>query len=153
MSPTFYLQVLFQALEQIKSREDLAVDGCHYELIREDRYRVMKDFFRIHFITDETINKSLNIPWDEEYEALYTNILAHNLSIALVSSKTGEIVGGRIIIIANKNDRIDATTLKSEPLKKLIDITYHFDTLCDMFQHYRVDEMIHFFRNRHSQRL
>ena len=105
----------------------------------------MMEFYRLHFVPDETINRSLHIPWDEEVVAVFTESLQQNLSLALVSTNTGEIVGGRIMIVANKNDEHDTAKYKSEPLRKMMDITYHFGTLCDMFQHYGVDEMFHFF--------
>ena len=105
----------------------------------------MLEFYKGHFCPDEPINRSLNIPWDQEAIESFTESFRHNLTIALVSDDTGEIVGGRILIIANNNDKIDTSKYKSETLKKLMDITYHFGTLCNMFEHYKVEEMIHFF--------
>ena len=134
-----------QAFDKINSHPDVVVEGCHYELIGEDRYQDMLEFYRVHFCPDEPINRSLQIPWDEENIASFLESFAHNLTIALVLDDTSEIIGGRILIIANKNDKIDTTKYKSEKFKTLMDLTYHFGTMCDMFVHYHVEDMIHFF--------
>ena len=55
--------------------------------------------------------------------------LGGHRTIALVSDGTGEIVGGRILIIASRSDKIDTSKYKSEHFQKLMAITYHFGTL------------------------
>ena len=105
----------------------------------------MLDFYRDHFCPDETINISLTIPWDTEVEKAYMECLSQNLSLVLVSTRTKTIIGGRIMFVANRSDDTSSTKYKSEPYRKLVDITNHLGDLCDMFDYYNVEEMVHFF--------
>ena len=135
---------IFQAFETINCDQNIAVEGCHYELIWENRFQDILNFYRDHYVADEPINRSLSTSWDDDMQSLVLAFLKEKLSICLVSSTTGEIIGGRVCSIENKHNTIDTTKFKSEALRKAVDMTYYFDSLCNIFDHYKVDEVIHF---------
>ena len=82
---------------------------------------------------------------EDEFRGIMRAAIQENLSVALVSVATGEIVGGRVIMIENRNDEHDVSTLKTEALRKYIDIMNELDRRCNIFDHYGVDNVILFF--------
>lgn len=103
----------------------------------------MLDFFKEH--PDEPVSRSVGLTMDGELRDLLRSVLEYNLSVALVSSETREIIEGRIISVKNKNDTIDINSLKSELLMKYVDIMTELDRLTSIFEYFKVDDVIHFF--------
>ena len=62
-----------QAFEKIKDDPEFAVDGCHYVIIREDRYQQYLDFLRQHFLKDEPLSANVSSLdfWDIELEPFW----------------------------------------------------------------------------------
>ena len=121
------------------------VEGLQYVLIKEDRYEEMLDFYRDHFILDEPLAQSLGLVMEGELRGLLRSALQEHLSIALVSLATGEIVGGRVMKIENRNDVHDVSTLKTETLRKIVGIMTELDRRCNIYDFYGVDDVIHFY--------
>ena len=141
----FWPVYLLQAIKMVNSTSRFEVMGFQYEIIRGYRYEDMLDFYRDHFFPDEPLAQSLGCVMGDELRGIMRSALQHNISIALVSCATKEIIGGRIIHIADRNDVHDASRLKAEPLRKVIDIMTELDRRCNIFDHYCVNDVIHFF--------
>lgn len=133
------------AFEKIKTDSELAVKGCHYELILKDRYQDALNFYRDEFVPDEPVGRCISLDFGDEYQALVMSELKHNMSIALVSDITGEIVGIRMMSIMNKNDEHDTSDLKSEKFKLIEDFLNYLADQNDVFEYYAVEDVVHFF--------
>lgn len=116
------------------------------ELIKETRYEDILNFYRDNYLPHEPIAKSLNLQWDGDIKGMITDILRHNLSLAMVSSETGEILGCQAMAIANRHEKIDTTQYKSESLRQYVNLTDHFDTLNNVYEHFKVEEIVFFFQ-------
>ena len=135
---------MFQAFEKIQCDSELAVDGCHYERILENRYQEALNFYRDMFVPDEPVMRSISFDFDEEFKGYVASGLKQNLSIALISDATGEIVGVRLMNILNKNVTFDTANLKSEKFKLIADFILYLRSLADVFEHYSVEDVIRF---------
>ena len=63
---------MFQAFEKIRSDPTFSVEGCHYELARDDRrHQQLAAFVRDHFMPDEPMNRSIGTPWNSEIEGFF----------------------------------------------------------------------------------
>ena len=115
-------------------------------IVREDRYEDMLDLYKDHFFPDEPISQSIGLTMDDELRDFMRKPLLQNLSIALVSSRTGELIGGRIIKVNNRQEnRLPIATFKSEAMKKFAHISTEADKLCNIFDYYSVQEIFHFY--------
>ena len=64
--------LMLQAFEKIRYDPKFTVEGCHYELARDDRrHQQLAVFVRDHFMPDEPIHKSIGTPWNEEMEGFF----------------------------------------------------------------------------------
>ena len=82
---------------------------------------------------------------DDELRDFMRKPLLQNLSIALVLSQTGELIGGRIIKVNNRQEnKLPISTFKSEAMKKFAYISTEADKRCNIFDHYNVEEVLHF---------
>ena len=128
------------------SNKELAVEGCHYELVREDRYQDMMDYYRDHFIPDEPVGRGIGFVYDEDVEALVESELKFNMSIALVSNNSGKIVGIRMMSLISKSDEPEDTSqLNSYKMKLIEDFLIYLGQLNNVFDHYGVEDAVHFF--------
>ena len=135
-----------QAFEAVKSKEEFCVEGCHYELIPSERFEDAIDFYGNSLVADEPMCISLEVPFDAGYRRLIRNILEENLSIALLSSQTGEIIAGRFLNIASCNeDNPTGMYSVSDALKKLYDLLGHGVKLSKIFEHFGVEEVLECF--------
>ena len=109
----------------------------------------MLDFYKEHYTPDEVVCSSLNVKWDEALKDLLMTYLQQDLSIALISSKSEEIIGGRMTIInkrAINKIEIDTGEIMSDAWRKFVDFMYHSESLCNVYDHYNVEEVVHFFK-------
>lgn len=137
--------ICFQALEKVQNDPALAVEGCQYELIPEDRYDEALNLYADHFVPDEPVGAAISLEWCDEYEDLVLSELEHNMSIGLIASNTGQLVGFRMISIMNKNDDIDTRYIKNEKFKLIEDFLKYLAELANVFEHYGVEDVFHFF--------
>ena len=63
--------LLPQAITILNSDENLAVDGCKYVLVTEDRYKDMLDFFTKHFVPDEPMGKRYGYTTGDELLSIH----------------------------------------------------------------------------------
>ena len=119
------------------------VDGYEYVIVREDMYDDMIDLFGNHFFPDEPISRSLGLTLDAEMRELMRAPLKQNLSIALVSRDTREMIGGRVIKIDGNHDQQDKSVVKSEQLRKFLSVFDELDRKCNIFEHYNIDEVLY----------
>ena len=95
------------------------------------------------YVPDEPMGKSLNLEWDEDMESLVLANLKHNISVALVSSDSGDIIAGQVVTIGSKYNRFDKSKYHYE-LGMAFDVpTNHFDSIHNIYDHYKVDEIVH----------
>ena len=109
----------------------------------------MLDFYKEHYTPDEVVCSSLNVKWDEALKDLLMTYLQQDLSIGLISSKSEEIIGGRMTIINKKainKIEIDTGEIMSDAWRKFVDFMYHSESLCNVYDHYNVEEVVHFFK-------
>ena len=97
------------------------------------------------FFPDEVVFRAVGAIVAEEIRELMRAPLQQNLSIALISRKTGKIIGGRMIKVDNRDDQLDISKIKSEPNRKCVDVYAELDRRCNVFDHYNVDELIYFY--------
>ena len=121
------------------------MEGFRYELILEDRYQDVLDFYRDHFVPDEPVGRCIGLSFVEELETLVASELRHNMSLALVSASSGEIIGVRINSIISKNDLHDTSQIKSEKMKIIEEFLIYLGDLNNIFDHYGVEDAVHFF--------
>ena len=136
---------IFQAFETLGRDTELSVEGCHYELVREDRYGDVLNFYSYQFVPDEPVGRCLSIDWNKDYEELVTSVLKFNISIAMVRDRTGEIVGIRLNRLINKNMEYDPSKFQSEKFKLIEGFYNNLAELEDIFLHYDVEDAVHFF--------
>ena len=68
------------------------------------------------------------------------------MSLALVSDTTGEIISGRIITINSKPEaHLGKSDFRSEGIRKIVELIQRLDSLFDVFDHYGVDDLVHFY--------
>ena len=125
--------------------EYCAVENCRYEIVREDMYEASLKHTVEHNFPDEPICKSLGITMDKEAKEMCEGVLKQNMSIALISSKTGEIVGQRVIRIAAKEDMVDIEKFKAEANRKIMTLLKYKNHNFDLWEHYGVQEAFEFF--------
>ena len=68
------------------------------------------------------------------------------MSLALISDATGEIVSCRVTHLANKTDKLfkDKDAIKSDKIKTILKFLMHLGSLCNKYDHYCVEEVVHF---------
>ena len=129
----------------MNAEDELQVVGFQYVIVRGDRHEDMLDTFKDHFFPDEPISHSLGLIMSDELREFMRVPLQQNLSIALVSSKTQEIIGGRIIKVNNREDKLAIGTFQSEGMKQFAYISTEADKRCNIFDYYNVDEVLYFY--------
>ena len=83
---------------------------------------------------------------DEETREIFQEVFQHNLSLALVSSSTREIIGLRVIKLGGKEDfSADFKKIKSEGTRKLFEFDTFKDEYFDVLAHYDVQEAFEFY--------
>ena len=118
------------------------MENCEYELIREDRYDDALQFTAKHDFPDDPLCMIM----DEETREMFRDVFEHNLSLALVSTSTREIIGLRVIKIGRKDySPIDFEKIQSEGTRKLFEFDTYKDEYFDVFAHYSVEEAFEFY--------
>ena len=136
---------VFQTIQKVNSDHRFDVEGFQYEVIREDRYDDMLDLYMCHFFPDEPLSRAVGVVVDDELRMFMLAAIQQNLSVALVSCETQEIIGGRIIEVANRDDNHDISLLKLEPNRICVDVMAEMDRRCNVFDYYNVNDIINFF--------
>ena len=122
------------------------MEGCYYDIIREDMYEEAIKHIAEYNFPDEPICASLGIIMDEESKAVFESVLRKHMSLALVSAQTGEIVGLRALHIGSKDDKFDIKDFKNEANRKMIAFVEYKNSLySQIWEIYGVDEAIEFF--------
>ena len=115
-------------------------------MIPKERFEDAIDFYRNSLVADEPICTSLDMPFDDGYRGLIRHILEVNISIALLSSRTGEMIAGRFLNIASCNEKnLTGMYSMSDALKKLYNLMEHGAKLSNIFEYYDVEEVIECF--------
>ena len=105
----------------------------------------MVNFIRDHFYTEEPLSKSLNYHWDSETSDWLVGILKQSLSFAIVA-ETGDIIAAQIIGLENKSDRLQRKQFRSEDLRKTTEALGCLSNLCNVYEHYDVEDVVHFWQ-------
>ena len=60
------------------SNTEYVVEGCHYEIAREERHKELLNFIRYQFVPDEPISRSIAhiMPWTEEIEYIWMSVVS-----------------------------------------------------------------------------
>ena len=136
---------VFQAIQRVNDSEDLAVEDCRYEIVREAMYEESLQHTAEHNFPDEPVCRSLGMILDEEAKELCKGPLLQNMTIVLVSTKTREIIGQRVFSIASKQDEINADDFKVPANRKFVKLCEDINNLCDVWSRYGVDEAFDLF--------
>ena len=123
----------------------LAVDGCRYEIVREDMYGESLKHSTEHMFPDEPVCRSLGMIMDDEVTGMSKAPLLHNMTIVLVSSKTREIIGQRVISTMSMYDEIDVDKVQVPANKIFMQFYVDASNTCDFWKQYDVDEGFNFF--------
>ena len=67
-----------------------------------------------------------------------------SISLLLVSDTTGQVVAVRISRIAQRTEKFDIDSIGSEGFRKILGITGELNKICNVYDHYKVDEYIGF---------
>lgn len=132
-----------KAFGKINSDPQLAVEGCHYIIAREDRHQDAVNLIRDHFIPDEPTARSVALTWNSELEEMYKGLVQKNMTLALVSDTTGEIVAVRVAHVAKAKPN-EKVVFKSNNLNKIFDLFGRLEDLCNPFHHFNVEEAVGF---------
>ena len=66
-----YISLILQALEKINTTQEVAVEGCHYAIVRHSHLEDLSKFIGVHFTPDETLASSINMPYNAEMDHIY----------------------------------------------------------------------------------
>ena len=134
-----------QALQVVQSSAQCAVEGYRYTIIQEDLYEKAGDFMAEHLFPDEPLCKGIDLTWNPEIENIMMSSVKENMSLALISTETDEIIGLRVMQIETKDQHIETDDLKEESVKLFMNIVGFMENMFDVFKHYEVDEVFSFF--------
>ena len=123
----------------------MKVEGLKYVLVRDNLYEDVLDLYQDHFFPHEPLAQSIGLLMDDELRGLMRSAIQEHVSIALVSVETGKVVGDRVIKLETRNDTHDLSALKSDVLRTCINIMNELDRRCNIYDHYRVDHVVHFY--------
>ena len=129
----------------MNTTEHCTVKDCRYVIVREDLYEESLKHTAEHNFPNEPVCKSLGMTMDKEAEYICTCALQQNMSIALISARTGEIIGQRVIHIGSKHDKIDMEQYQVQANRKFIKLYEEALKYVDLWKHYDVDEAFEFF--------
>ena len=118
--------------------------NAHLELASEARRSEIIEFLKQHFYPDETLCKSIEINFDEELYQTWWKKLQDDLSVLLISDKSNEIIGVRIIGLAERGNRFDSSQYKNEKFIAINRFLSHKSDEMDVFQRFDVDIAVHF---------
>ena len=121
------------------------MENFHYEIVRKERYEEACRHLAEHNFPDEPTCKSIGLVWDEDANTVMMEALHQNMSIALVSDKTDEIIGLRIIHIGKRGEKLNVAKFHSEPVTKLLACLEYKDNCFDIYSHYNVEEAFQLF--------
>ena len=114
-------------------------------IITPDRYYETFEFMANHFTPDDPIDRAFGITWNKDYEKQTLEDLKNNISICVISKDTDEIMGVRITGIMKKADPPqDLSNIENEPYRNMMTFLTHKDKEVNIFERYKVDEVIHF---------
>ena len=65
--------------------------------------------------------------------------------MALLSDKTDEVIAARVITLHDRNVHFSSEDFESDAMKKIVAIYNHITAKCNIYDHYNVDELFHFF--------
>ena len=137
---------LFQAICCVNEAEHLAVGDCRYEIVRgENMYEESIKHSAEHMFPDEPLCSSLGMVMDSEVKAMSLAPLLQNMTIVLVSTKTREIIGQRVISTMSIHDKLDLDKIQVPANKKFLKLYDTINKSCDFWKHYDVEEAFHFF--------
>ena len=128
-----------QALQVVQSSTQCGVEGYRYTIIQEGLYEKAGDFMAVHLFPDEPLCKVIDLTWNPEIENIMMSSVKENMSLALISTETDEIVGLRIIQVEEKDQYIETDDLEEESVKLFMNIVGLLENMFDVFKHYEVD--------------
>jgi ribosomal protein S18 acetylase RimI-like enzyme len=116
----------------------------HLELMSDERSDDLVTFLNEHFHPDETLAKSIGLVLDEEMDIIIKKWFSDNLSIILISDKTGEIIACRTIVIGKKGVSIDLSQINNEKTVKIVEFVRYKRDEMDVYKRFNVDTAIDF---------
>ncbi|WAR26696.1 DNAT-like protein [Mya arenaria] len=138
------LAVAQKALEKIRPKLD--TEEYWFEILTPDQYVEAFDIMSNHFVPDEPICHATDVTWDNDFEKMTLDNLKDNVSLAMFSKKTGDMMGLRISGFLRRSDPPeDFSRMESKHVKDLFVFVTHRDKEIDIFNRYGVDEIFHFF--------
>jgi ribosomal protein S18 acetylase RimI-like enzyme len=100
----------------------------------------MKD----NFLPQEPLVQLFGVHWDDDAEKFWGAVFDQGLTLILTNKDDNDIIALRGIEIITKTDRIDTAGIQDENLRNLLDYLNFCDDHAKFFEHYCVDEAIHF---------
>ncbi|KAL4225900.1 hypothetical protein ACF0H5_013888 [Mactra antiquata] len=138
------LDATLAALDKVKS--EFEVENGRLAIITPDRYAETYDIMGNHFTHDEPLCRSFGVVWEEEHKRDIYEKLICNVSICMISKDSNEIIGVLVNGIMKISDPpMDLSKFNYEPLRSLYIFLTHKDKEVKFFEHFGVDEAIHFF--------
>ena len=124
-----------------------AVEGCHYQLIKEDRFEEACRLISEHYCPDEPLCKCFGLVMNQDHvmKAMTMDDLHQNMSIALISNETNEMVGIQVLCISKKGKINPDDYKESDAGKKLMSFIAYKDSIMDVFEYYDADEVFSLF--------
>ncbi|KAL4225901.1 hypothetical protein ACF0H5_013889 [Mactra antiquata] len=143
------------ALDKVKS--EFEVENGRLAIITPDRYADTYDMMANHFTPAEPLCRSFGVVWEKEHERVINETLTFNVSICMISEDSNEIIGVLVNgIIKISDPPMDLSKYNYEPLRSLFTFLTHKDKEDKFFEHFGVDEAVHFFElgvNRKYRRI
>ncbi|WAR26775.1 DNAT-like protein [Mya arenaria] len=134
------LDVAQKALKKIRPKID--TDEYCFEIITPDQYVEAFDIMSNHFIPDEPICHASNVTWNKDFEKMTIEDLKHNISLTMISRKTGDMVGLGISGFLRRSDTPeDFSWMESKNVKDVFRFIYYPTKEIDIFNRYGVDEI------------
>ena len=134
-----------QAIQRVNADEECVVEDFRYEIVLEDRYEECCKHIAEHNFPDEPLCISFGLTMSKELKEIILGTIKQNMSIALISSKTNEIVGLRVIRLAKKENKFNPDDFRSTAVRNMLHFFEYINKTSDVFQYYDVDEIFEFF--------
>ncbi|XP_045198004.2 arylalkylamine N-acetyltransferase 1-like [Mercenaria mercenaria] len=136
-------QQILQALK--KTQEEFRFPDAKLELISEECFPDMFKALKECFLTDEPLEKSLEMSWSSDVEDLWLSALRYRMSLMVVNENNGDIMGMRVIRVTKQSDHFNIDEIKDEKVRKIVDFFEYSSENFNFFAKYSISEMFEFF--------
>lgn len=140
MSKMFTVNEVSKALDRV--RADFEIEGARLAVITEDKYDDVLQVVGENFLPDEPISIAYGLERCQEWDEVVRSWLRLNLSVMMVHTDTGDVMGVTIICVSTRH--ASSPNLQHEPLRNVFRFLTDREHESDIFNKIGVDTIFHF---------